>query len=63
MIDTQETLEHTKILIDHITEILASIEYRDDMSDQMYDMLDAIVAVLTYHQQILTHTQGDTDHD
>ena len=63
MIDTKETLEHTKILIDHITEILASIEYRDDTSDQMYDMLDTIITILTYHQQILTHTQGDTDHE
>ena len=63
MIDTKKTLEHTKILIDHIKKILASLEYRDDTSEQLYDMLDAIVVVLTYHQKILTHTQGDTDHE
>ena len=52
----KQTLEHTKILLDHITEILSSLEYTDDMSDQMYDMLDAMITILTYHQQILTHT-------
>lgn len=63
MIDTTETLEHTQELLDHITAILADLEYRQDTSDQMYDMLDTIITILAYHQQLLTHIIKEDNND
>jgi hypothetical protein len=63
MIDTTETLEHTQELLDHITAILAELEYRHDTSNEMYDILDTIITILAYHQQLLTHIIKEDNND